>query len=118
MKQALGASISAETEAFAGRLARAEAQMERGSEAASRAVASEEAPPIPRVVREAFTIPEAEHGQIEELRVQMLKQAMAVSKSEIVRAGLWLLMQADDAKRRATFEQLERVKTGRPKTTG
>ena len=45
----------------------------------------------------------------------MLRNAVAVSKSEVVRAGLLLLSQADDAARLEVFEQLERVKTGRPK---
>lgn len=112
MKQALGASLSAETDAFASRLARAETRLTRSGE-----TTPVEALPVPRVVREAFTIPEAEHGQIERLRAQMLGQAVAVSKSEVVRAGLLLLVQADDAKRREVFEQLERVKTGRPKVT-
>lgn len=124
MKQALGASLSAETDAFQQRLARADAQFSEAPSAsapvadapASSTASESPAPPVARVVREAFTIPESEHGQIEAIRAQMLSGAVAVSKSEVLRAGLLLLFEADEDARRAIFERLERVKTGRPKT--
>lgn len=136
MKAALGLALDAETAAFQARLARADAHAEKAAaltnadsasqsegaaspnnvyKDASEAIAPEAAP-IPKVMREAFTIPEAEHGQIEAIRAQMLAGALAVSKSEVLRAGLLLLCEADDEARRAVFERLERVKTGRPKT--
>lgn len=132
MKQALGASLSAETDAFQQRLARADAQFSQAPSAsaavADAAVADTPvadtpattgeppAPPVAKVLREAFTIPESEHGQIEAIRAQMLSGAVAVSKSQVLRAGLLLLFEADENARRAVFERLERVKTGRPKT--
>jgi len=136
MKAALGLALDAETVAFQARLAKADAHAEKASALLGGAAASQsdataspsdlykdanepaapEAAPIPKVIREAFTIPEAEHPQIEAIRVQMLAGALAVSKSEVLRAGLLLLSEADDEARRAVFERLERVKTGRPKT--
>jgi len=136
MKAALGLALDAETAAFQARLAKADAHAEKASAlvGASSALESEgaalqidlykdanepaapEAAPVPKVIREAFTIPEAEHLQIEAIRVQMLAGALAVSKSEVLRAGLLLLSEADDEAKRAVFERLERVKTGRPKT--
>jgi len=127
MSDALSASMSAETDAFQERLARAEARFggaandsgAAATEAAVVASAEVEAPaetlPVPRVMREAFTIPEAEHFQIEAIRAAMLTGAVAVSKSEVIRAGLLLLNECDETARRAVFERLERVKTGRPK---
>jgi len=136
MKAALGLTLDAETAAFQARLAKADAHAEKASALASAASiledenaasqndtykdvnepAAPEIAPIPKVIREAFTIPEAEHPQIEAIRVQMLAGALAVSKSEVLRAGLLLLSEADDEAKRAVFERLERVKTGRPKT--
>ena len=130
IKQALGASLSAETDAFQQRLARADAQFSGAPPSSATpspsAPASDglgnsipiepPAPPVAKVIREAFTIPEIEHGQIEAIRAQMLSGAVAVSKSEVLRAGLLLLFEADEHARRAAFDRLERVKTGRPKT--
>lgn len=124
MKHALGASLSAETDAFRQRLARADAQFSQTPSAstldagasASPTESELQAPLVARVIREAFTIPEGEHGQIEAIRAQMLSGAVAVSKSEVLRAGLLLLFEADEDARRAVFDRLERVKTGRPKT--
>lgn len=130
MKQALGASLSAETAAFQDRFAKAEARFDKNGDAAANAIgesaevqtvapaeASTEIAPVARVVREAFTIPEAEHAQIEAVRTKMLAQAVAVSKSEVMRAGLLLLGESDDQSLKDLFERLERVKTGRPKAT-
>jgi len=136
MKAALGLALDAETAAFQARLAKADAHAEKasalfgapsdlesGNSASSNDTykdanepAAPEVAPLPKVIREAFTIPEAEHPQIEAIRVQMLTGALAVSKSEVLRAGLLLLSEADDEAKRTVFERLERVKTGRPKT--
>jgi len=129
MKAALGLALDAETAAFQARLAKADAHAEKASALANESVASQsdtykdanepavpEVALIPKVIREAFTIPEAEHQQIEAIRIRMLAGALAVTKSEVLRAGLLLLSEADDEAKRAVFERLERVKTGRPKT--
>lgn len=114
MKGALGASISAETAAFQERLAKADAHAQKTDILADGEAA--EALPVTRVIREAFTIPEAEHAQIETVRSALLSQAVAVSKSEVLRAGLLLLAEADSQTQQKVFDRLERVKTGRPKT--
>lgn len=72
--------------------------------------------PVERVVRETFTIPEAEHTQVEAIRGRMLGKAVAVTKSEVVRAGLLAISELDDKSLVALFNRLERVKTGRPKS--
>ncbi len=116
MKGALGASISAETAAFQERLAKADAHSQQKS-AVSIGSDETETALVAKVMREAFTIPEAEHTQIESIRTLLLSQAVAVSKSEVLRAGLLLLAEADLQTKLQIFERLERVKTGRPKTS-
>ena len=117
MKGALGASISAETAAFQERLAKADAHAQRTNPLAdNESVDAAEVAPITRVVREAFTIPETEHEQIKTVRSALLSQAIAVSKSEVLRAGLLMLAEADIQTQQKVFDRLERVKTGRPKT--
>ena len=121
IKNALGASLGAETSAFQQRLARADAHAQTAkssADSADRDDAQTETfvAPVPRVIREAFTIPETEHTQIETIRAQLLSQAIAVNKSEVMRAGLLLLAEADVDTQRQIFERLERVKTGCPKT--
>ncbi len=118
MKGALGASLSAETAAFQERLAKADAHAEKATTVSSGESPVEiETAPTAKVVREAFTIPEGEHAQIEAVRGAMLSQAVAVSKSEVLRAGLLLLAEADVQTQQQVFERLERVKTGRPKAS-
>ena len=110
-KSALGAALSEETKAFKARLVKANAQ----NLGASPSAPHEDSPSSPaRVVREAFTIPEAEHAQIEAIRARLLSRVIAVSKSEVVRAGLLMLVETNETTRRTTFARLERVKTGRP----
>lgn len=117
MKGALGASISAETAAFQERLAKADAHAQKtNSLADNEPTDAVEMAPVTKVVREAFTIPEAEHAQIETVRSALLSQAVAVSKSEVLRAGLLMLTEADIKTQQKVFDRLERVKTGRPRT--
>lgn len=130
MKSALGSSLSAEADSFKSRFERAEAELATREDTITSlhknvngVIASNghganpavETPPVPRVIREAFTIPEGEHGCIEEIRARMLKQALAVSKSETLRAGLMLLGELSDEQLQELFSRLEKVKTGRPK---
>ena len=118
MKGALGASLSAETATFQARLAKADAHAAKAESAVSQSAPDEpEKAPVAKVVREAFTIPEAEHAQIEAVRSALLSRAIAVSKSEVLRAGLLLLSEADTQTQEQIFDRLERVKTGRPKTS-
>lgn len=50
------------------------------------------------LVRERFTIPEAEYVQFARLKKRLLNQEIAVKKSELLRAGLILLSALDDEK--------------------
>lgn len=117
IKGALSSSVAAEEKKFQDKFARADAQMEPSGTVPESEAAAVQTPvePVVKVVREAFTIPASEHAQVEAMQKFMLQNAVSVSKSEVMRAGLLLLSQADDATRLAVFEGLERVKTGRPK---
>ena len=117
MKGALGASLSAETAAFQARLAKADAHADKETPDPDNSPHHIENAPTAKVMREAFTIPEIEHGQIEAVRESLLSQAISVSKSEVLRAGLLLLAEASAQEQKQTFERLERVKTGRPKAS-
>ncbi len=116
IKGALSHSVAAEEKKFQDKFAKADAHMEPSTTQSEQGTNFPiQVEPVVKVVREAFTIPLAEHAHIEAMQKFMLRNAVAVSKSEVVRAGLLLLSQADDAARLEVFEQLERVKTGRPK---
>lgn len=68
-----------------------------------------------KVVRDSFTLPQAEYAQIAELKQACLQAGQPVKKSELIRAGLRLLAQLDAAGLAAALGALEKVKTGRPK---
>lgn len=118
MKNALQGSLKSEQSSFAARLAKADEKFadEPSINEAAPITESVSVPPT-KVVREAFTIPEQEHKQIDFLRNKLLSNAIAATKSEIVRAGLLLLTEADDQTLIDVMQRLERVKTGRPKAS-
>jgi len=77
------------------------------------------APPTPqrdKVVRDGFSMPGTDYVLIGEMQAEMLGLQMAVTKSEVVRAGLHALKQLQDDELVALFGSLEKVKTGRPNT--
>lgn len=120
MRGALSASLDAEAQAFRSRLAKAEAVMGGDAAQSSATIDEQSTAPesrLPPVVREAFTIPESEHAFIEEVRKLLLSQAVAVTKSEVIRAGLAALAQLPPEEQARLFAGLEKVRTGRPKAS-
>jgi hypothetical protein len=123
-RNALAESMRAESATFKARLERADALLSPAEAPRQTEVKAPklrvpevvEKPLAEKVVREAFTIPEAEHARLDGSRDRLLRHAVAVNKSEVVRAGLLALSEMDDKALLALFERLERVKTGRPKT--
>jgi hypothetical protein len=72
-----------------------------------------------RVKRCTFTLPEADEALID--HIQDLANRMGLttpSRSEAVRAALKHLAWANERRFRSAFESLERIKTGRPPSTG
>jgi hypothetical protein len=68
----------------------------------------------PRLVRDSFTMPEAEYERISELKKRLALVGDAVKKSELLRAGIALLAALNDSDLKAALAKVERIKTGRP----
>ncbi len=67
------------------------------------------------VVRDSFTMPQAEYALIAALKARTLQGGRHAKKSELLRAGLQLLSQLDDAALSKTLDALPPIKVGRPK---
>ena len=75
------------------------------------------APPAPapeKVIRDGFTMPADDYALIAQLQATGLESGLAVSKSEVLRAGLHALKALSAADLRQVFAALEKVKPGRP----
>lgn len=68
-----------------------------------------------RLVRDSFTMPEAEFALVAVLKARALGLGRAAKKSELLRAGLQLLGMQDPPALLAALERLQPIKTGRPK---
>ncbi|MDP2834288.1 MAG: hypothetical protein Q8Q28_13535 [Pseudomonadota bacterium] len=92
----------------------------KASRVAERAVeqAPEETKPAKvkkdKLVRDSFTMPEAEYAAIAALKERCLSSGVAARKSEILRAALAGLAGLGDAEVVAAIQALAAIKTGRP----
>ena len=68
-----------------------------------------------KLVRDSFTMPEADFAVIATLKSRALGARRAAKKSELLRAGLRALAGLDATALVAALDRLEPVKTGRPK---
>ena len=68
----------------------------------------------PKLVRDSFTIPKNEYGNIEALKQRTALLGNPAKKSELIRAGIQLLTTLNDAQLRKALAQIPIVKTGRP----
>jgi len=69
----------------------------------------------PQLVRDSFTMPEADFALVAMLKSTALGARRAAKKSELLRAGLRALAGLDAQSLVAALDRLEAVKTGRPK---
>jgi len=69
----------------------------------------------PKLVRDGFTMPKDEYAAIDALQQRAATLGRPVKKSELLRAGLKLLLGLDDAALITTLQALTTIKTGRPK---
>jgi hypothetical protein len=69
----------------------------------------------PRMVRDSFTMPEADFALIAQLKARTLAGQRETKKSELLRAGLQALAALDKESLLRALGQLEHVKVGRPK---
>lgn len=74
-----------------------------------------EKPKKPKLVRDSFTMPEAEYAVLGEVKKACLKAGVEVKKSELLRVGVALIRQLDTAKLKEILAGLPALKAGRPK---
>ena len=87
----------------------------RKKAAASKTTSTKKPPKVrPRLVRDGFTMPEADFALIATLKARALAGQRAAKKSELLRAGLHALAAMDSPSLLAALDQLEPVKIGRP----
>jgi hypothetical protein len=70
----------------------------------------------PKLVRDSFTMPEAEYKVLGEVKKNCLKAGIEVKKSELLRVGVALIRQMEPGKLQAVLATLPSLKAGRPKT--
>lgn len=69
----------------------------------------------PKLVRDSFTMPEAEYKVLGEVKKNCLKAGIEVKKSELLRVGVALIREMDPGKLQAVLATLPSLKAGRPK---
>jgi len=68
-----------------------------------------------KVVRDSFTMPQADYALIAVLKQKALQAGLHVKKSELLRAGLQVMDKLSVAQLKRAVAGLEKIKTGRPK---
>ncbi len=68
-----------------------------------------------KVVRDSFTMPQADYDLIAELKLKAQTAGLHVKKSELLRAGLQAMAKLTVAQLKRTVAGLEKIKTGRPR---
>lgn len=66
-----------------------------------------------KVVRDSFSMPKSEHAQLKTLRETLAKAGRICTKSELLRAGVQLLLKESPASTRALVERLSVVPKGK-----
>ncbi|MFC0351925.1 hypothetical protein [Undibacterium danionis] len=79
------------------------------------AIASKDKHKKPKLVRDSFTMPEAEYAVLGEVKKACIAAGIEVKKSQLLRVGLVLLKQASVGSLKAMIEALPALKAGRPK---
>ena len=69
----------------------------------------------PKLVRDSFTMPEAEYAVLGQVKKACLKAGIDVKKSQLLRIGLVLLNNTDIPDLRKLINDLSPLKAGRPK---
>lgn len=68
-----------------------------------------------KLVRDSFTMPEAEYQVLGDVKKACLKAGVDVKKSELLRVGVALIRQLDIARLKEILGTLPTLKAGRPK---
>jgi len=123
MKSALASSLKAEDEAVRSRFEKAENLLDNkfikaASESKNQLQQQEKYLPSAvqkeKVIRDSFTLPSGDYELIATIRHRCLNLAVNATKSEVIRAGLHVLLSLSDEDLITAIESLEKVKTGRP----
>lgn len=69
----------------------------------------------PKLVRDSFTMPEAEYAVLGDVKKACLAAGVEVKKSQLLRIGLELLKKTEMAQLKAMIAALPALKAGRPK---
>ena len=67
-----------------------------------------------KMARDSFTMPKEEYAQLALLKTRLSELGQPVKKSELLRAGVKLLVAMTDARLKATMATIPVIKTGRP----
>jgi hypothetical protein len=119
-KSAFRSSIKAEEQAVEDRFDKAETVLAKGTKKGSKGehkdAAGETTPLIAvgKVVRDSFSMPEAEYRTVAAVQKRMIKKEKVVSKSEVVRAAFAVLNKLNDKELVELFDSLPKVRPGRP----
>jgi hypothetical protein len=70
----------------------------------------------PSLVRDSFTMPEAEYAVFASAKQRCLQAGVEIKKSELLRIGMALVGQLDVATLQAVLAGLPQLKTGRPRS--
>lgn len=112
MKSALGASLKAEEQAVRSRFEKAESVIGGGKSVPR--VQEDPRNGAGKVIRDSFTIPGDEYELISRIKKRCMKAGVSANKSEVLRAGLAALDAMPERELARLFQNLARVKTGRP----
>lgn len=93
----------------------APAEAPKAEKTAKTAKVKKPAPKKTKLVRDSFTLPEAEYALFATLKQRALMAGIEAKKSEILRAAMTTLAGLDDAQFARAIGRVERIKTGRPK---
>lgn len=79
------------------------------------AAASKEKVKKPKLVRDSFTMPEAEYQGLSDVKKACIKAGFEIKKSELLRIGVALIRNSAPAQLKAVLASLPPLKAGRPK---
>lgn len=67
-------------------------------------------------VKDAFSCTKEDLAKLEKLLERSRRLGIRANKSEVIRAGIWFLMESTDADFKNMLMQIPQIKTGRPST--
>jgi len=103
IQSALNKTIQAEDDAVRKRFEKADTLLEKKPSDSTSS----------KVIRDSFTFPKKDHDLIDVIKSRCLNNRANASKSEIIRAGLFVLAGLSDQELLIAIDSLEKLKLGR-----